>query len=221
MIFILIPTGRSFINEDGYTMPRIVDKDAKKMEILHVAMQVFAQKGVVKTKMIDIATAAGIGKGTIYEYFSSKEDIFKSAFVFFFQSLDDTIQKAIGKTDNPMEQLTLVVEKSFVGILHSEAGFAEIMMDFWAEGVRNKDREVLDTIDLKGIYAGYRKVIKQILDNGIREGVFREVDTTAMASLLIGAMDGIMLQWILDHKAVNIRKGYQVLLESMIEGIKL
>ena len=36
-------------------MPKIVDKEAKKMEILHAAMQVFAQKGVVKTKIIDIA----------------------------------------------------------------------------------------------------------------------------------------------------------------------
>ena len=40
-------------------------------------MQVFAKKGVAKTKMIDIATIARVGKGTIYEYFASKEDIFR------------------------------------------------------------------------------------------------------------------------------------------------
>jgi AcrR family transcriptional regulator len=32
-------------------------------------MQVFAQKGVAKTKMIDIAKSARVGKSTIYEYF--------------------------------------------------------------------------------------------------------------------------------------------------------
>ena len=202
-------------------MPKIVDKKAKKMEILHVAMQVFAQKGVVKTKMIDIATAAGIGKGTIYEYFSSKEDIFKTAFIFFFQSMDQTIRDALSKTNDPLQQLHLLVEKSFESMLHGGENFAEIMMDFWAEGVRNKDKEVLDTIDLKGVYSRYRKMIKGILDSGIKQGVFKEMDSKMVASVFIGTLDGIMLQWILDHKAINIRKGYQVLLESMIEGIKL
>lgn len=202
-------------------MPKIIDKDVKKMEILHVAMRVFARKGVVKTKMIDIATAAGIGKGTIYEYFSSKEDIFKNAFVFFFQNLENSIQHVLSRTEDPVEQLNLLMETSVESILHGEEGFAEIMMDFWAEGVRNKDREVLDVIDLKGIYASYRKVIKKIIDNGIKQGVFREMDSTIVASILIGALDGIMLQWILDRKAMNIRKGYQVLLKSMLEGIKL
>lgn len=201
-------------------MPKIVDKQAKKMEILHVSIRVFAQKGVVKTKMIDIATAAGIGKGTIYEYFSSKEDIFKTAFEFFFQSMEQTIREALVKTDDPLKQLQLLVEKTFEGMMHGGENFAEIMMDFWAEGVRNKNREVLDTIDLRGIYSRYRKMIKGILDNGIKQGVFREMDSKMVASVFIGTLDGIMLQWILDHRAINIRKGYQVLLESMIEGIK-
>ena len=202
-------------------MPKIVDKKAKKLEILHVAMQVFARKGVVKTKMIDIATTAGIGKGTIYEYFSSKEDIFKTAFVFFFQSMDQTIQEALARTNDPLEQLHVLVEKMLASMMHGGENFAEIMMDFWAEGVRNKDSEVLNTIDLKGVYARYRKMIKGILDNGIRQGIFRKMDSKTVASVFIGTLDGIMLQWILDHKAINIRKGYQALLETMIDGIRL
>ena len=60
--------------------PKIIDKEAKKAEILQAAMQVFSRKGVAKTRMADIAVAAGIGKGTIYEYFRSKEEIFAAAF---------------------------------------------------------------------------------------------------------------------------------------------
>jgi len=63
-------------------------------------------------------------------------------------------------------------------------------------------------------------MIKGILDNGIRQGVFRKMDSKLVASVFIGTLDGIMLQWIMDHNAINIRKGYQVLLESMIEGIR-
>ena len=33
--------------------PKIVDKEAKKIEILHAAIRVFSEKGAAKTKMID------------------------------------------------------------------------------------------------------------------------------------------------------------------------
>ncbi|RMF59539.1 MAG: TetR/AcrR family transcriptional regulator, partial [Calditrichaeota bacterium] len=47
--------------------PKVVDKTAKRQEILDAALRVFARKGFKNTKMIDIAEEARIGKGTIYE----------------------------------------------------------------------------------------------------------------------------------------------------------
>jgi len=48
----------------------------KRGLILDTALKLFVENGYIDTKMIDIANAAGIGKGTIYEYFSSKEALF-------------------------------------------------------------------------------------------------------------------------------------------------
>ena len=48
----------------------------KRELILDTALDLFVQKGYLDTKIIDIANVAGIGKGTIYEYFSSKEELF-------------------------------------------------------------------------------------------------------------------------------------------------
>ena len=93
-------------------MPRIVDKEAKKLQILHVAMRVFARKGVVKTKMIDIATEAGIGKGTIYEYFRSKDAIFVSAFTYFFETMQAELKQALASEHNPVRQLQILAEST-------------------------------------------------------------------------------------------------------------
>jgi AcrR family transcriptional regulator len=82
-------------------MPKIIDKDEKKAEILRAAMQVFSQKGVAKTKMIDIAKCARVGKGTIYEYFDSKEDIFREAFEKVYYESERLLEEAIGSTDDP------------------------------------------------------------------------------------------------------------------------
>jgi AcrR family transcriptional regulator len=201
-------------------MPKVVDKEAKKMEILHAAMQVFAQKGVVKTKMIDIAMIAGVGKGTIYEYFRSKEEIFTSAYQYFFRTMESMVSSALSKENDPLKQLELIMTISLDAFMHIGDEFADIMMDFWAEGIRNKNQAVLNAIDLKGLYANYREMIQKILKRGIKDGIFKQIDTESASAVFIGAFDGIMLQWIMDRQAVDLNKIPGVLFDGFIEGIK-
>jgi AcrR family transcriptional regulator len=52
------------------------EKNQKRRDILKSAMVLFRDKGFHNTKMEDIAAGAGVGKGTLYEYFESKQDIF-------------------------------------------------------------------------------------------------------------------------------------------------
>ncbi len=53
-------------------------KGPKQQQIIDAALQVFSQKGYHKTRMEEIAVTAGIGKGTIYEYFDSKIHLFQA-----------------------------------------------------------------------------------------------------------------------------------------------
>ena len=50
-------------------------REKKREEIANTAFLLFMQKGYTNTKIVDIAGAMNIGKGTVYEYFKSKEDI--------------------------------------------------------------------------------------------------------------------------------------------------
>ena len=165
--------------------PRIVDKEAKKIEIIHAAVKVFSTKGMVKAKMADIALEAGIGKGTIYEYFRSKEEVFSSGFTIFFQGMKEQIETAIKSTSDPVEQLRILINVSFKSFLYHGSDIAMIMMDYWAEGIRNKDEKILNSINLRKIYTEFRTMIKIILDNGMNQGVFRKVDSHHVASVLI------------------------------------
>ena len=59
--------------------PKIVDKEKRKKEIIDATLKLFSQKGYEATSMSQIAELAGIGKGTIYEYFESKEELILNA----------------------------------------------------------------------------------------------------------------------------------------------
>jgi TetR/AcrR family fatty acid metabolism transcriptional regulator len=52
----------------------------KRNAILDAALQVFAKHGYAAARMSDIAAAAGVGKGTVYLYFASKEDLLMGVF---------------------------------------------------------------------------------------------------------------------------------------------
>lgn len=200
--------------------PKIVDKEEKKAKILKAAIRVFAQRGVAKTKMADIAEATGIGKGTIYEYFRSKEDIFAEAYTLLFQDMDIKIGAVIESEITPEDKLRLLMTETFESLVADGGEFAGIMMAFWSEGVRNKDERISEIINLEQIYDDYRKVIAAILEEGMQTGVFREVDAILTASVLIGAIDGILLQWIMNSRVFEPRKAIEVLLDSYLHGIK-
>lgn len=52
-------------------------KDARPQELLDAAFAVFVEKGFADARLDDIATKAGVSKGTLYLYFDSKEAVFK------------------------------------------------------------------------------------------------------------------------------------------------
>ena len=201
-------------------MPKIVDKKAKKLEILHAAAKVFAEKGVVKTKMVDIATEAGIGKGTIYEYYRSKEEIFGDTFRLIFDHMESQMADAIGHTQDPVVKLKTLIQVTLKEFLEHSGDLAGIMMDFWAEGVRSKNNDVLSIINLELVYSEYKLLIADILHDGMKKGIFREVDANSLAAIIIGSMDGIMLQWIMNKNAVNLDKVSEVMVDTLLNGIK-
>src|SRR5512139_2202895 len=53
-------------------------KEARPGELVAAALQLFVEKGFAATRLEDVATRAGVSKGTLYLYFDSKEALFKA-----------------------------------------------------------------------------------------------------------------------------------------------
>ncbi|MBN1352761.1 TetR/AcrR family transcriptional regulator [candidate division KSB1 bacterium] len=200
-------------------MPKKIDKAAKKLEIIKHAMRVFAQKGYAKTKMADVALAAKIGKGTIYEYFKSKDEIFNFVFTHFMDSMETIVAKAIFKLTDPVEKIKTIFTSWAAHITSHENDIMEIMLDFWAEAVRKKDDKEIAMIQLDKIYDDFRRIIQSILEEGIRTGSFKKIDAYYTASLILGAMDGMMIQWILNKELFDIKKATEHSIQVFLTGI--
>jgi len=53
-------------------------KAARPQELVAAALDLFVERGYAATRLEDVATAAGVSKGTVYLYFANKEELFKS-----------------------------------------------------------------------------------------------------------------------------------------------
>lgn len=59
-------------------VPRRRRKEARPQELLDAALDLFVEKGFAATKIEDVASRAGVSKGTVYLYFPSKEELLKA-----------------------------------------------------------------------------------------------------------------------------------------------
>jgi len=62
-------------------MPKIVDREKQKAEILAAAFPLFARKGYGVVGMRQCAKELGVSTGTLYHYFDSKEILFEQMFL--------------------------------------------------------------------------------------------------------------------------------------------
>jgi AcrR family transcriptional regulator len=199
-------------------MPIIVDKKKKREKILEAAVKVFSKKGRTATKISDIAEEAGIGKGTIYEYFQSKDEIFSATFNYFMEKQEEVITRRLFLIHDPLEKLRAYFS-AWTEVLEGDyLEYLEIVLDFWAEGVRKGDDSW--KIDLNVLYAENIKILESLLSGCAASGEIKIVDNKLLAAAMLGALDGLLIQWIMDRDSFQIRKAIQLFVDTMIEGLK-
>lgn len=201
--------------------PKVIDKQRKKNEILQAAMQVFAEKGVKNARMADIAQRAGVGKGTIYEYFRSRDEIFVEGFNLLIEELENRLHSELETPTDPESKLRSIMRVFFSSLGQLSAEMTAIFIDFWSEGIRTEATKGGELIDLKQVYADVRKELQQVVSDGIMAGQFREVNTEVVASTMMAIVDGLLLQWILVKGAFALESAMEGSIDMVLNGIKV
>ena len=90
-------------------MNRRIDR---KELIIHSALQNFMEEGYERATMQDIAIKAGVGKGTIYEYFSSKEELFSEVVLTGINKMCDALTQTLTEPGTIYEKVKRLYEKN-------------------------------------------------------------------------------------------------------------
>ena len=166
----------------------------KKYRIVEAATTVFAQKGYAGSSVADIADKAAIGKGTVYEYFNSKEDLFFAVFEWYMQRTGRQASVKISALGGSASERLLALSDAIMGLWDEIRDVFTLTMEFWAASVSSQMRDRFKTAFRK-LYKEFRELIAALIQEGIERGEFRtDSRPETLAAALVGTWDALFLQ---------------------------
>ncbi len=199
-------------------MPIIVDKEKKRKEIIEAAIEVFSRTGYHRTKIKDIADEAGLGKGTVYEYFDSKEDLFLKMAEHLFDQYIENQEKLLGAISDPEEQIRALI-KSSIEQAAMWTGMIYLYIDMWSEMDRKGEEDELRRI-MAGILGNTSGTLSNYIRKGQAQDAFKDFDADLVAHILLAALDGIMFQLLIDKEMFDLEAMADTLSGVILEGLR-
>jgi AcrR family transcriptional regulator len=174
--------------------PRRVDRAARREEILAAAVRVFARRGFAASRIEDVAAEAGVGKGSVYLYFDSRDALLDAALAALGDASRELLRQARTGAGTPLDRLAELVRGVFA-VATADPDLARVLPDLWSLG-RRDDASL--PLDMAGLYAEYREAIAALLAEAAARGEVRAGVGAAHATVVVGAIEGCLLQWVVD-----------------------
>ena len=141
--------------------------DNRRSELLDIAAQLFADRGLRATTVRDIADAAGILSGSLYHHFDSKESMVDEILRGFLDDLFAQYREIVESGRSARDTLEALVEASFAAIDKSHAAVAI----YQAEAKHLRTSERFAYIDERN--TEFRTMWHGVLSAGAEDGSFR------------------------------------------------
>jgi AcrR family transcriptional regulator len=159
-------------------------KDARPKELLAAALDLFVERGFASTRLEDVAKRAGVSKGTLYLYFTNKEELFKevvrNSIVPFIGAAEDSIAGFDGHSADLLrsvitewwQRLGATKASGITKLIMAEAGNFPDIAAFYQEEVITRGTNM----------------IASLLERAVARGEFRPMNVTIVTQVLIAPM---------------------------------
>ncbi len=202
-------------------MARRTKEDAAitREQLLDAAEKVFRERGVTRTSLAEVATAAGLTRGAVYWHFKDKAALFTAMCERATLPLDAMLAAAGGEsTDDPLgalRDLMIGALRHLATDPRAQAVFEVIfhkteMCGELGEVFGRRDRERCDCL------TQVEALVRRSMNLGQLPA---DTDASLVTQLLDACMGGLMREWVIDRQAYDLAKVAPSLVECIISGI--
>jgi AcrR family transcriptional regulator len=161
--------------------------EERRTEILETTCQVVIERGFAATRVADVANKLGVSTGLIHYHFESKDQLLAEAFRHAAEADLIRLSEQVAMVSGPIAKLDQIFR------LYTPAEAEPdwmLWIDGWGEALRSPAlREISQTLDLR-----WKRMLEQIIDDGVQGGLFTCADPNAAAWRLAALLDGLSVQ---------------------------
>jgi len=157
--------------------------------LLVAALELFLQRGFAATRGEDIAQRAGVGKGSVYLHFRTKEELFQAV-------IDEGVVARIEQAETFAGDFSGSATELLTTLLHNN------LVEFWgspSSGIykliiaESQQFPDLAAVYYRDVTLRARKLFADILQLGIAQGEYQNMDVPYIARIIVGALDNELM----------------------------
>lgn len=192
-------------------------KEERIRQIKKAAIKLFSERGYHDTTIALISEEAGLGKGTIYWYWKSKDELAFSLVEDMLSSFLGLLDEVVTGEGNFSKKVRELVERA-TDLYEAEKEHCRLLWKFRADRHYIFKPQYVNKVTR--YYVRMREKLAELVEQGVREGEIREVDSGTTALVLLGIVEGLELEWLENEDYFDLRDGLRMVLDAFFKGLK-
>jgi AcrR family transcriptional regulator len=158
----------------------------KRLVIAHAAAELFFKNGFNETSISQIAQKAGIGKSTIYDYFESKDEIILLLLDEPLAEVRDRAAVIADNQDSIINRIGKILGMHLDVLMRDKAFIFKLSFEFQRLPIAVQARHEVKR-------QAYQDLLLHLIEEGIGNGEFRDVDPDMVMKILLSILSSILL----------------------------
>ena len=196
-------------------MAIIVDKVQKRKDIALACKEMFFQHGINDLTISQVAKTAGVGKGTIYDYFKNKEDIVFEIVNILMQEHNEDKEKKLNSVTSTRDKV-----KEFSSIFHDDADIElrQLYKEFISISLASPDKEMMEF--QTSCTQSYFQWFNKIIDEGIQKGELID-GSSKFARGLFTVAEGMFITSEVTHTIDDLKNEIHSFIDATFDLIEV
>jgi AcrR family transcriptional regulator len=192
-----------------------VDKDKKRRDIAVACTELLLEKGIKNLTITEIAKTAGIGKGTVYDYFSNKEEIvFEIIRNFIEKHHQNLLSNSHQKTSTKQKILYLFdfflsEHKPYEKHLDVFREYLSVTLSSKCSPMLEFNRECADFI---------KNILEDIIEEGIKKGEIKDISRNLIDGIIKSERGYMVMAWA---EGRDLKKDFKEYMDTLFDLIEI
>jgi len=188
--------------------------DIRRAQLTSATYNVVSKKGYYNFTIKDIAQEAGMSTGLIHYYFKNKQDLLLNLLREINRNIRTSLQHDLEHLSDPVDRLAAFIERA-CNLVMQEKNYFYVLLDFWTQLNHNERMRTA----IQKLYTSYRDVCSEILNEGIEQGKFNNIDIRYTATMIVSMVQGLIIQYVIDPDAFDYAHYAHKIKNQIIETI--